>query len=182
MKNGFFDLAEAAIKFKAFEKNLEFAGEAVLTGWAAVVKDRARQSIGTYRYKWPQLAEATQAERAREGFPPNKPLLRTGDLRDSISAFVQMYGPEHGRAVVGSTSDIAVYQELGTRSIPPRSFLYASAVLATQKDLPKIARKVVRTAWLSAGRDNEMLHLLHAIKLLLEITKEVWDHTIGKDL
>jgi hypothetical protein len=168
MKNGFFTLAEAALKFKAFEENLKYANEAILAEWAMTVRDRAREAIGTYRYKWPQLADATQHEREQEGFAPNEPLLRTGELRDSISAMVEMHGPDRGRAVVGSDSDIAVWQELGTRSIPPRSFLAASA-MRSERDLEKIARKFVRAAWHSASHDNEILHLLHAIKAALEI-------------
>jgi phage gpG-like protein len=51
------------------------------------------------------------------------PLLRTGALRDSIRA----ESDDH-RMVVGSNSQIAVYQELGTHNpltgdIPPRPFL-----------------------------------------------------------
>jgi hypothetical protein len=177
MKNGFFDLAEAAAKFAAFGETMKAANEAILTEWAVTVRDKAKAAIGTYRYKWPQLADATQREREQEGYTANEPLLRTGEMRDSISAMVQMYSAQHGRAVVGSTSDIAVWQELGTsRGIPPRSFLYASAK-RSEKDVKKIARKFVRAAWLSAGRDNEILHLLHAIKLLLEIA-----HHIGKEL
>lgn len=83
-----------------------------------------------------------------------------------------MHGVGHGRAAVGSNEETAVWQELGTRTIPPRSFLMNSALYG-HKELGKIARKYIRSAWTSAGRDNEILHLLHAIKLLLEIAHEV---------
>ena len=46
------------------------------------------------------------------------PLLRTGEFRDSIEHTVQ-----DSVAQVGSNNDVAVYQELGTNRIPPRSFL-----------------------------------------------------------
>lgn len=181
MKNGFFSLLQAAAKFKAFGINMDLAAEAVLVEWCLAVRKRAREAIGTYRYGWPQLAEATQKDRERQGFDPNKPLLRTGELRDSISAMVQMHGPGHGRGIVGSNSEIAVWQELGTSKIPPRSFLLASAK-RSEKDIQRIARKYIRSAWQSAGRDNEILHLLHALKMVLETAKEVFDRTIGKDL
>jgi hypothetical protein len=45
-------------------------------------------------------------------------LLDTGALRDLISALVEMDGPEHGRAVVGSYDQVAVYQELGASRHP----------------------------------------------------------------
>jgi phage gpG-like protein len=83
---------------------------------------KAKEKFGTYQHEWAQLAEATQIDRGLKGFPINEPLLRTGELRDSIKFTV-----ENGRAIVGSTSDIMVYQELGTAStgwsnkgIPPR--------------------------------------------------------------
>jgi phage gpG-like protein len=50
------------------------------------------------------------------------PWLRTGTLRASIG-----HNTDGNVAVVGSTSDIAVDQELGTRTNSPRSFLAATA-------------------------------------------------------
>jgi phage gpG-like protein len=52
------------------------------------------------------------------------PLLRTGELRDSISHVV-----DGRRAVVGSDDPVAIYQETGTSRIPPRPFLSTAAVL-----------------------------------------------------
>lgn len=46
------------------------------------------------------------------------PWQQSGALRDSIAHSV-----EGAQAVIGSTSDVAVYQELGTRTDPPRPFL-----------------------------------------------------------
>lgn len=87
-----------------------------------IIEEEARRVIGTYDYGWPQLKPATQAQRVRLGFPANEPLLRTGELRDSISHAV-----EGDVGYVFSTSRIAVYQELGTAHIPPRSFLRGAA-------------------------------------------------------
>lgn len=56
----------------------------------------------------------------------------TGDLRDSIEHTV--LGDE---AHVGSNSEIAEYQELGTAHIPPRSFL-GSALVQTTDEVVKI--------------------------------------------
>lgn len=105
-----------------------------------IVEKEAKHVIGTYEYGWPQLAEATQEERVRLGYSANEPLLRetaygqpikwTGKkgkggsgLRDSISHYV-----EGDAGYVGSDSKIAVYQELGTVTIPPRSFLAGAAM------------------------------------------------------
>ena len=95
---------------------------------AKVIEKHAKEKIGEYQKQagqfaaWEELAESTKEDRSREGYPENEPLLRSGELRDSIQHSVT--GNE---AHVGSNSDIAVYQELGTVKMPPRSFLGGSA-------------------------------------------------------
>lgn len=103
-----------------------------------LVEKRAKDQIGHYAPEiapfpeWEQLAESTQAERERLGFPANEPLLRTGELRDSISH------EAHGLEVaVGSTSDIMVYQELGTPRIPARADL-GGAMWGSRPEIEKI--------------------------------------------
>lgn len=106
---------------------------------ARVVEKEAKAEIGHYQAAagdfaaWAELAPRTKAERVALGFTENDPLLRTGGLRDSIGHEVEMKGIASGEAVVGSTSDIAVYQELGTERIPPRSFLGGAAVRKSSK-------------------------------------------------
>lgn len=91
---------------------------------AKVVEKQAKAEIGVYQPavgefpKWEELADSTKADRVSQGFTENDPLLRSGELRDSIGHSVE--GLE---AVIGSTSEIAVYQEMGTSRIPPRPFL-----------------------------------------------------------
>lgn len=86
---------------------------------AQIIEDEAKRVIGTYDYGWAPLKEATIARKING----DTPLLETGEMRDSIEHTVQ------GRkAEVGSNSDIAVYQELGTSRIPARSFLGGAAV------------------------------------------------------
>lgn len=102
---------------------------------ALIVEAEAKREIGTYQGAvgplpaWAPLAEATQADRVRQGYPADEPLLRTGEVRDSIGHAVG-----NGVAVVGSNSDKAVWQEMGTKTIPPRSFL-AGALL---RKLPEV--------------------------------------------
>lgn len=93
---------------------------------AALVEKTAKDKIGEYQQQvgpfiaWPELAESTKADRAKQGYAEDEPLLRSGAMRDSIGRTLSTDGLE---AQVGSNSDIAVYQELGTQHIPPRSFL-----------------------------------------------------------
>jgi hypothetical protein len=97
---------------------------------ARIVETEAKRVIGTYDYGWPPLAPATQADRARKGFSADEPLLRTGEMRDSIQHTVYRRGAGFGahEAEVGSNNDKAVWQELGTSTIPARSFLAGAAV------------------------------------------------------
>ena len=95
---------------------------------AQVIEKDAKGQLGHYQADagpfnaWAELAESTQRERERLGFAPNDPLERTQALKNSISREVQ--GSE---AVVGSTSDVMVWQELGTAKIPPRPVLGPAA-------------------------------------------------------
>jgi len=75
---------------------------------------------------WQALEEAAQrieaAVRSMLSHPPGRehdmPWLRSGELRSSIAHEADAEG-----ATIGSTSMVAVYQEVGTRSDPPRPFL-----------------------------------------------------------
>ena len=96
---------------------------------AVAVEQTAKDEIGHYQQAagnfptWAPLADSTEAEKARLGYPADAPLLRDGTLRDSISHEVQAL-----EARIGSTSDIMVYQEFGTNKIPPRPVLGPAAV------------------------------------------------------
>lgn len=95
---------------------------------ARLVEKTAKDEIGQYQPavgpfpEWAPLADSTEYEKTRLGYPVDAPLLREGDLRDSIEHEVR--GNE---AVIGSKSDIAAYQEFGTATIPPRPFIGPAA-------------------------------------------------------
>jgi hypothetical protein len=105
------------------EENLKRAAE--------MIRDEAKRVIGTYDYGWRELAPATIADRVRQGYAPDQPLLRSGAMRESIEYTIIEPGKE---AEIGSNDPIAVFQELGTATIPPRSFLLAAAL----HELPRI--------------------------------------------
>jgi hypothetical protein len=113
-------IGEFAASLAGFEAGYLLWEREALDKAGEIVEEEAKRVIGTYDYGWPQLAESTQEQRVALGFSANEPLLRTGELRDSIEHNVA----EHEHACyVGSNSPIAVYQELGTSRIPPRSFI-----------------------------------------------------------
>lgn len=135
----------------SFEQYAQFLERSART--SAVVKTRALSRVGDHAQnlavhyighemqEWAPLSDATM-----EGFmhpygfwikgkrelgytgheSPTDPLLRTGHMRDSIRAEAS-----DSQAVVGSDSQVAVWQELGTHNpltgdIPPRPFLALS--------------------------------------------------------
>lgn len=110
-------LAEAV----ALHKGLEIVAESI----EATAKDK----IGEYQADigpfpaWADLEDATEKEKERLGYPLDAPLLRRGDLRDSIGREIEPL-----EFIVGSTDDVMIYQEMGTEHIPPRPVLGPSAI------------------------------------------------------
>ena len=128
---------------------------------AKVVEKRAKAKLGEYQEAappfagWAELADYTKEDRVRQGFPENDPLLRTGEMRDSIEHVVM-----DGEAQVGSNSDIAVYQELGTATIPPRSFLGGAAAESVDKIIAIIGEDSVM-ALTGKGVHNGRMEIEH---------------------
>lgn len=93
-----------------------------------LIEKTAKNKIGHYQKEsgpfqdWAELAESTIEDRVRKGYAPDEPLLREGNLRDSIQSEVKVL-----EGVVGSKSPIAAYQEFGTATIPPRPFIGPAA-------------------------------------------------------
>ena len=101
------------------------AERVALGGSANRLAGYARSFIGEYQIgggglpDWAPLAPRTREEKAWKGYaPPDRPLLRTGELKLSIRFTIA-----DRSAVIGSDDPVAAFQELGTRSIPPRPFL-----------------------------------------------------------
>ena len=139
----FRSLAHLAQHFEKVASLQAQVDKAALTKGAIRVERLAKSKIGQYQpeagpfAEWRELAESTKSDRKSQGYNEDDPLLRTGELRDSID-----YTVEAKEAAVGSASQIASYQELGTKTIPPRSFLGSSAVESAQgfvRDTGRIA-------------------------------------------
>src|SRR5438270_8729980 len=95
---------------------------------AKITEKEARSLIGHYQEAagpfaaWADLAESTQRDRQRLGYSADEPLLRTGELRESIGCAVR-----ETEAEIGYNDPRAKWLELGTfrqgqEHIPPRSF------------------------------------------------------------
>lgn len=130
---------------------------------AILVEKTAKSEIGHYQPEvgpfqdWAPLADSTEAEKSRLGYPADAPLLREGALRDSIEH--EVHGNE---AVIGSKSDIAAYQEFGTATIPPRPFIGPAAFRNKEK-----IRHIIGEAAIEGLTCGEVIH--HSLGYDMEI-------------
>jgi phage gpG-like protein len=167
-----FDLIGFAAQMRAVDHDLEALGPKIVERACQIVQKKAKAAIGQEHELWAPLAESTISDKQAHGYATPKPLLRTGELRDSIEYTV------HGNeGCVGSNSDIAVYHELGTSRIPPRSFLVSSAISSEDK-IHRMAGAAAVAALSGHGRYTrdirELLHLLRKAGHAL--------HELGHDL
>jgi HK97 gp10 family phage protein len=107
------------------EAGLRPAAAVALTETMASVATEAKAYIGHEMPFWPPLAESTIRDKEQAGFPTPAPLLRTGELRNSIEFEVDA-GTLMG--AVGSHDPVALFQEIGTSKIPPRPFLKTAMI------------------------------------------------------
>jgi hypothetical protein len=165
-----FSLLGFIAELPAIERDLEASGPKIVEQACKIIQKKAKAAIGKDHELWAPLAQSTIADKAHHGFPTPKPLLRTGALRDSIE-----YTVDGNHGWVGSDLEIAVYQELGTSRIPPRSFLVSSAISSEDK-IHRMAAATTIAALSGYGRHaseiREIVHLLHraghAFKKLVE--------------
>lgn len=127
----FADLGALARHAGVVAAKMDLALNAGLKTAAKIVRRRVRSKFGHYQQgegpfpTWAPLTDATMAEREREGYPADQPLLRTGTLRDSYEL-----DSGHMWAGVGSSLPQAEGHELGipSRGVPARSTLGISFV------------------------------------------------------
>jgi phage gpG-like protein len=112
---------------------MEHANHSALEKAAKIVEAEAKRVIGTYDYGWTPLAPSTLAKKIAD-----TPLLETGEMRDSIE-----HVSDHKEANIGSNNEKALWQELGTVKIPPRSFLVGSLQHKTDEVVDTIGREIV---------------------------------------
>ncbi|MHC8295321.1 HK97-gp10 family putative phage morphogenesis protein [Pseudomonas sp. LB3P58] len=88
---------------------------------AAKVEMTAKDEIGHYQSgigpfpAWADLADSTETQKARMGYPADAPLEASGAMRESITHTTHML-----ETVIGSTDEKMVYHEFGTLKMPAR--------------------------------------------------------------
>ncbi|MDI9222146.1 hypothetical protein QMZ30_14670 [Pantoea sp. EA-12] len=135
----------AALQFSALEVALHKRLADGLEEVAACIEQTARDEIGFYQpavgpfQDWASLAESTEADKARKGFPLEAPLLRTGEFRDTWEHEVSGF-----EAVVGSKDNRAPWFEFGTVNMPPRPVL-GPAVIHNEHTIRRILGRAAVT-------------------------------------
>jgi len=135
-----------------FAREMSSASASIATGlesgFRVIVKEieeTAKEEIGVYQpaygpfEAWAPLAESTKADRIRQGYSEDEPLLRSGSLRDSIQSEVMGLA-----ALVGTKSEIGLWQEVGTDRIPPRPFIGPAYVRKIDPLMESIGRAIAR--------------------------------------
>jgi hypothetical protein len=174
-----FDLLSFVAELHAIDRDLEalcgaHGNSPIVERACQIVQKKAKAAIGHEHDMWPALAESTIADKEHHGYATPAPLLRTGEMRDSIEYTV--HGSE---GWVGSNDDKAVWQELGTSKIPPRSFLVSSAI-ASEDKIHRLAAAATVGALSGYGHNardvRELMHLLkHAGHMIKESLEDLFE-------
>lgn len=133
-----------------FAREMSFASATIATGLEASfrvivkeIEETAKEGIGVYQPAygpfdaWTSLAESTKADRVRQGYSEDEPLLRSGELRDSIESDIVGLA-----AIVGTKNAIGLWQEVGTCHIPPRPFIGPAYVRMIEPLMESIGRAI----------------------------------------
>jgi phage gpG-like protein len=172
----FNSLGAFAAHLLTIEADLEITKEVCVEKACRMIEKEAKRAIGTYRFDWTPLKPETVARKAGG----DTPLLETGELQKSIGHVV---GREGGEVVgyVGTNDPVAKYHELGTRTIPPRSFLGEAAMRQEHKIYRMMERTVAATLDRGGARYREMMELFHVLHMAYEETKKLADEFIDED-
>lgn len=172
---GMMSILEFVAKTKAIEHDMHALGPAIVARACQLVCAEAKRVLGKGYENWPPLAPQTLARKIGPG-----PLLETAELRASIEWH------SHGlEGQVGSNNDKAVWHELGTGRIPPRSFL-AGAAMEMEGKIHRMAAKAVVAVMMGKGlHGSEMAELIHLLRHLGRELKhtaaEIFDDTEEPD-
>ena len=114
---------------------------------ADIVKKAAQEEIGTYQgaagpfAAWAQLSPQTIREREHLGYSADRPLERTGELRESYD--IDM---DEDSVIVASPLDKALDLEIGVpaHNLPARSILGRAFVVSEEKAFDAFANEVYK--------------------------------------
>ena len=133
-------LTEWVAGLRRSELALKFELEVTVGAGMAAAEKLAKSFIGEQQPGWDDLAASTIEEKTALGYPVPAPLLREGELRDSIESEVETLGSEIVGAVY-SDDPVAEWMEYGTSRVPPRPFIFPAVI----QTLPEIEEALAET-------------------------------------
>lgn len=116
-------LADGAAFFTGLSIKIDRANKKAVEKACRIIRDEAKRVLGTYDYGWTPLAESTIARKATG----DSPGLETGAMRKSVKFSVDGT-TMNWVGTVGTSDPHALWFELGTIHMPPRSFLGGAAM------------------------------------------------------
>ncbi|WP_027921493.1 hypothetical protein [Pseudomonas sp. URMO17WK12:I12] len=105
---------------------------------AEKVETTAKDEIGHYQLgigpfpAWADLADSTEEQKAKMGYPSDAPLLASGAMQNSITHTTHVL-----ETVIGSTDEKMVYHEFGTPKMPARPVM-GPAVLRNKEYIRRV--------------------------------------------
>jgi HK97 gp10 family phage protein len=175
MSAGIIDILEfVTVTLPGIERDMRHAERKIVGAAAAILAKQARSYIGTYdaEPRWPELAASTQKQRVSKGYSANKPLKRSGKLKDSITFDIL----SDREAIAGSTDERAPFFEFGTSRMPPRPFMLP-AIHESGPKIEKLTGRIAVAALSARGNVHssqlaELMHLLHDLERVGHKLKE----------
>ena len=137
-------LSEVIAGLKRNQFDLKFALERTVRVEMEAAAKLAQSFIGQEMPGWSPLADTTIADKARKGYATPAPLLRTGELKDSIKGEAESV-PGGVRGVVGTDDPTAIWHEMGTSKMPARPFLGPAMMLTEPAIGAALGALAVRT-------------------------------------
>jgi hypothetical protein len=109
-------------------RNLGPAWEEFLRWWTSTTEEQFSSRGRRWRTPWRPLAQSTRAEKRRKGWLSD-PLVRTGDLRESITrrplSIERIFADG---LIAGTNASVAHFHHGGTKHMPARPLLNARRV------------------------------------------------------
>jgi phage gpG-like protein len=134
----FKSLGSLALHMASQEVALLASLHAGLEKCAVRVEKTAKDEIGHYQPgigpfpAWAELADSTEEQKSKNGYPAGSPLLASGEMQNSITHTTHVL-----EAVIGSTDKKMVYHEFGTLKIPARPVL-GPAILRNKEYIRRV--------------------------------------------
>lgn len=134
----FKSLGALALHMASQEVALLASLHAGLEKCARKVEKTAQDEIGHYQTgigpfpAWAELADSTEEQKSKNGYPAGAPLLASGEMQGSITHTTHML-----EAVIGSTDEKMVYHEFGTPKMPARPVM-GPAILRNKEYIRRV--------------------------------------------